>query len=208
MVEADGDRRMTEAASETAKPRKVGLLLGIGIFLLPIIFAWFTLRKGHSVVARVVSLGWLGIVVIATILSPPVPPSGDAPGQSARPAVETKTPEQVAAEDAERLSAAYRRNPETALKLDVSRGTKVGFETILEISGAITNDASFDIKDPQIECLLFGPSGTQVGRVRDTLYEIIPANGSKAFTELSMGFMGSQQVANYTCSIRDASPTT
>lgn len=41
--------------------RKVGISLGIGIFLLPIVFAWFTLRQGYSTTARVVSLLWLGL---------------------------------------------------------------------------------------------------------------------------------------------------
>lgn len=199
---------MTDSTPDAVTPRKVSLLLGIGIFLLPIIFSWFTLRKGYSVLARVISLGWLAVVVIATIVNPPAAPTGgDQSGQASQTAVAPKTPEQIAEEDAERLAAAYRRNPDTALKLTVSRGTKVGFETILEISGTIENAASFDIKDPEIECLLFGPSGTQVGRVRATLYEIIPANGPKAFRELSMGFMGSEQVANYTCTIRDAALT-
>ena len=44
--------------------RRVGPLLGIGIFLLPLVFAWFTLRYGHSTVSRIVSFGWLGIVVL------------------------------------------------------------------------------------------------------------------------------------------------
>jgi len=48
----------------TPPKRKVGLLLGIGIFFLPLIFAWFTLRDGHSTVSRTVSFGWLGIVVL------------------------------------------------------------------------------------------------------------------------------------------------
>jgi len=43
----------------TPNPRKVGILLGLGIFLFPIIFVWFTLRKGHSKKARVLSFGWL-----------------------------------------------------------------------------------------------------------------------------------------------------
>lgn len=33
--------------------------LGTGIFLFPIIFSWFTLRKGYSITARVISISWL-----------------------------------------------------------------------------------------------------------------------------------------------------
>jgi hypothetical protein len=54
---------MTDQQSQPT--RKVGILLGIGIFLLPIIFAWFTLRKGHSTLARIISFAWLVITLIA-----------------------------------------------------------------------------------------------------------------------------------------------
>ena len=71
----------------TAKPvapvrRKVGVPLGIGIFLLPIVFAWFTLRRGYSVLARVVSFVWLVvtfIVAIAATSSPRVVAPAAAP---------------------------------------------------------------------------------------------------------------------------------
>ena len=46
---------MTEVVSH----RKVGFLLGVGIFLIPIFFAWLLLRKDHSTFTRVVGLGWL-----------------------------------------------------------------------------------------------------------------------------------------------------
>lgn len=39
--------------------RKVSTPLGIGIFLIPLIFSWFTLRKGHSRFARILSFVWL-----------------------------------------------------------------------------------------------------------------------------------------------------
>src|SRR5947209_2005490 len=41
------------------KPRSVGVLLGFFILLVPFIFAWFTLRRGHTRLSRVVSFGWL-----------------------------------------------------------------------------------------------------------------------------------------------------
>ncbi|HEX8382452.1 MAG TPA: hypothetical protein VF592_03655 [Sphingomonas sp.] len=43
----------------TPRRRKVSLPLGFGIIFLPVIFAWFTLRKGHSTKARVLGLGWM-----------------------------------------------------------------------------------------------------------------------------------------------------
>ncbi len=43
--------------------RKVSILLGIGIFLMPYIFAWFTLRDGYSKSARFISFGWFVFIV-------------------------------------------------------------------------------------------------------------------------------------------------
>ena len=43
--------------------RQVSIWLGIGIFLVPIIFAWFTLRQGYSTLSRVISMVWLLMVL-------------------------------------------------------------------------------------------------------------------------------------------------
>ncbi|MBP2281035.1 hypothetical protein H4W00_001848 [Psychrobacter sp. PL19] len=45
--------------------RKVSILLGLGILLIPIIFAWFTLRQGYSTVSRAISMVWMVIVIFA-----------------------------------------------------------------------------------------------------------------------------------------------
>ncbi|WP_413664770.1 DUF4236 domain-containing protein [Microbulbifer sp. CNSA002] len=50
--------------------RSVSFLLGVGIFLIPYIFAWFTLRKGHSVLSRVVSFGWLSWLIFSITQRP------------------------------------------------------------------------------------------------------------------------------------------
>ena len=44
--------------------RSVGFLLGLGIFLFPLIFSWFTLRKGHSTLSRIVAFGWLAFTIL------------------------------------------------------------------------------------------------------------------------------------------------
>jgi len=56
---------MTTETGTAAPTRKVGILLGIGIFVFPLIFAWFTLRKGHSTSSRVVAFVWLVLTLIA-----------------------------------------------------------------------------------------------------------------------------------------------
>jgi hypothetical protein len=46
--------------------KKITLLLFIGILFIPLIFSWFTLRKGHSTLSRCISFGWL-ILSIASL---------------------------------------------------------------------------------------------------------------------------------------------
>ncbi|GAD75040.1 hypothetical protein VAZ01S_018_00160 [Vibrio azureus NBRC 104587] len=46
------------------KNRKVSKLLGIGIIFYPLIFSWFTLRKGYSRKSRILSFGWSLLVVV------------------------------------------------------------------------------------------------------------------------------------------------
>lgn len=72
--------------------RKVGAALGIGILLLPWIFAWFLLRKGYGIVARVISFGWMAIVILFTIGS-----SHPAPATTADATPATATAEKLAA---------------------------------------------------------------------------------------------------------------
>lgn len=50
----------TQSSTINSSSRKVGFWLAIGILILPYIFAWFTLRQGHSVLSRVVSFAWMG----------------------------------------------------------------------------------------------------------------------------------------------------
>lgn len=54
----------TNSIQQQKPVRKVSFLLGLGIFLLPIIFAWFTLRQGYRTQARVVSFFWLIFTLI------------------------------------------------------------------------------------------------------------------------------------------------
>ena len=47
--------------------RNVSILLGLGIFLMPYFFAWFTLREGYSKFARFISFGWLLFLVFFSV---------------------------------------------------------------------------------------------------------------------------------------------
>lgn len=41
--------------------QRVGCALSLGIFLFPLIFAWFTLQKGYTHGARLVAFLWLAV---------------------------------------------------------------------------------------------------------------------------------------------------
>lgn len=49
----------------TQKP--VSILLGIGIFLFPIIFSWFTLKQGYSTVSRIISILWMMLYIFSYV---------------------------------------------------------------------------------------------------------------------------------------------
>lgn len=52
-------------ANSATEQRQVSILLGIGIFLVPLIFAWFTLRQGYSTASRAISMVWMILVIVA-----------------------------------------------------------------------------------------------------------------------------------------------
>ena len=47
--------------------RQISVLLVVGIFIMPYIFAWFTLREGYSKTVRYVSFGWLLFLVLLSM---------------------------------------------------------------------------------------------------------------------------------------------
>jgi hypothetical protein len=44
--------------------KKVGFLFGTGIFFMPYIFSWFTLKKGYSNTVKGVSFVWMAVILI------------------------------------------------------------------------------------------------------------------------------------------------
>ena len=80
-----------ENGTQGAENRAVGAALGIGIFLVPFVFAWFTLRKGYGIVARVVSLGWMAIIVLIAIRGPSHSDQSQLPESDANLVAESPT---------------------------------------------------------------------------------------------------------------------
>lgn len=77
MPAAAGRRRrqqQSEPAVQTPSnadgSRPVEGWLKIMAFLLPMVFVWFLLRRGHSLKQRFFGFGWLALLILASSLSP------------------------------------------------------------------------------------------------------------------------------------------
>src|SRR5690606_18291640 len=88
--------------------RTVGFGLGLGIFLVPLVFAWFLLRQGHSAASRVIGFAWLALFLFgvagserASTESSVKSSSQIQPAKAAAPLIEVS---------AQQLAQAYDRN--------------------------------------------------------------------------------------------------
>ena len=76
MPAAAGRRRRQQAAQAVEAhvnadgSRPVEGWLKIMVFLLPMVFVWFLLRNGHSAKQQLFGFGWLGLLILASSLSP------------------------------------------------------------------------------------------------------------------------------------------
>ena len=89
-------------------PRSVGFWLGLGIFLLPIIFAWFLLRQGYSTRSRFIGVAWLfTLMAVLGLEGKGVASSAAAPSQ---PAKVVQQVEPLPEYSAQQMAAEYERN--------------------------------------------------------------------------------------------------
>jgi len=118
--------------------RNVGFLLGLGILFIPIVFAWFLLRNGHSLLARIVGFGWLALCVLAVVGAPSTSTgrtsnsvASQASVSSPAPAAAATPVEPLKAYTASQVAASYDENTVAA---DISfKGKKV------QVTGKITD---------------------------------------------------------------------
>ena len=84
---------MSEAQTIEFAERKVSILLIVGIVLIPIVFAWFLLRKGYSSTAKLIGFGWL-ILSVLLVLS-----AGEEPVDSSELASTNSSTQQTVKEE-------------------------------------------------------------------------------------------------------------
>ncbi len=82
VMPAAAGRRRRQQAERAAGPqlnadgvRPVEGWLKIMAFLMPMIFVWFLLRRGHSFQQRLIGFGWLGLLILCVAISPTPPPA-------------------------------------------------------------------------------------------------------------------------------------
>jgi hypothetical protein len=80
--------------------------------------------------------------------------------------------------------------------------SKGGFETVMLVDFTFRNTGSRPIKDIEVLCRHFAPSGTEIDRNRGTVYEVVPAKGRKRVRDFNMGFIHTQ-AASTSCQVED-----
>lgn len=137
--------------------------------------------------SRTTSLGLvlIGVVILSLYTAfnnAGVQPHADRP--SAEPVVSQ------AASSEERTDS--RRNQALGqIKLDFT-WRKGGFETAMVADFVITNPSPWRVKDLEITCHHYGPSGTKIDTNVRTIYEIVEPKSTKRVNQFNMGFIRSQ----------------
>ena len=101
--------------------RKVGVTLAVGIAVFPVVFAWLTLRGGHTRAARALAFSWLTLFLIfAAANGRSVDASGvETPGKARPPAADTARPERYVTEPCHALARLFGpRSPLSDLQKD------------------------------------------------------------------------------------------
>jgi hypothetical protein len=78
-----------------------------------------------------------------------------------------------------------------ALKFQYNWATS-GFGTVMMADITITNPTPHSVKDVEIRCSTFGASGTKLGDLKQTIYELVKPKSTKKVKRVNMGFIHSQ----------------
>lgn len=79
---------------------------------------------------------------------------------------------------------------------------KEGFGNVMIANFTIINNGSRDVKDIQITCTHYAPSGTEIDSNTRTIYQIVKAGKRKTIKNFNMGFINSQARSS-ACNITD-----
>lgn len=77
-----------------------------------------------------------------------------------------------------------------------------GFGSIPLLDFTIRNTGDHGVKDVKIRCYTKASSGTLLGQVEKTVYDVVPKHSVRDFTKINMGFANSQ-TDHLSCEVRD-----
>jgi hypothetical protein len=157
---------------------------------------WFILRPARK--WPLVATRDRAAAICATIFV--VSPIGAGWAASTDPAMRAEVEASKASRAAqERRSAARagdrvaRRHPERFIDVSAQEAPSMtGLNSYVVMNGVVTNNAPVAVRDPLIACNLFGPSGTRVGEVEETLYQTLAAGEHFQLSEFQMGLADEQ----------------
>ena len=72
------------------------------------------------------------------------------------------------------------------------------------VSFDLENGSYLDLKDPEIACDMRGQSGTRIKTVSKVIYEVLPEERKRSFSDVEMGEIP-EQVAYFNCYVTSAS---
>jgi hypothetical protein len=73
---------------------------------------------------------------------------------------------------------------------------------IMHANFVVKNDSNYNVKDLEITCQHYAPSGTNIDSNTRTIYEVVNAHSTQKFSNFDMGFIHSQAVRS-SCKITD-----
>jgi len=80
-------------------------------------------------------------------------------------------------------------NPADQIKILSYSASKGGFDNVMILSMKLRNDNPFVVKDFQIVCANYAPSGTELPASFGTLYEKLEPGETRAFKKINLGLM-------------------
>jgi hypothetical protein len=99
--------------------------------------------------------------------------------------------------------AAAMKDPAAGLTLQNITWHLGGFDVVAIATFTVKSTNDFPTRDIEFSCTSHGASGTALSGVTHTVYDVVPAKGTKVFREVNLGFMSSQS-ATLSCRISDA----
>jgi hypothetical protein len=82
--------------------------------------------------------------------------------------------------------------PWDSISVTKTNWVKGGFGSIALLHLTLKNSSTRAVRDVNLNCYFYGPSGSEISHTNVTVYETIPAGKSKTSKELNLGFIDTQ----------------